>query len=49
VAVLEDLAPAPWSVNVYRPQRGPVPARVRVVFDWLVQQFGNPRLFPTRL
>ena len=49
VAVLEDLTPAPWAVNVYRPQRGPVPARVRVVFDWLVQQFGDPELFPTCL
>jgi DNA-binding transcriptional LysR family regulator len=48
VAVLEDLNPAPWSVNIYRPQRGPVPARVRVAFDWLVQQFGNPDVFPVK-
>jgi DNA-binding transcriptional LysR family regulator len=33
VSVLEDLAPEPWPVYVYRPQRGPVPARIRLVFD----------------
>ena len=46
VAVLEDLNPKPWSVNIYRPQRGPVAARVRVTYDWLVQQFGDPEVFP---
>lgn len=46
VSVLEDLNPPPWSVNIYRPQRGPVAARVRVTFDWLVQQFGNAEVFP---
>ena len=48
VAVLEDLNPPPWNVNIYRPQRGPVPARVRVTFDWLLQQFGNPDVFPVQ-
>lgn len=33
VSVLNADAPAPWDVYVYRPQRGPVPARVRLVFD----------------
>lgn len=46
VAVLEDLNPKPWAVNIYRPQRGPVAARVRVTYDWLAQQFGNPDVFP---
>lgn len=36
VAVLERFAPEPWDIYVYRPQRGPVPARVRLVFDSLV-------------
>lgn len=36
VEVLEKDAPPPWDVMVYRPQRGPVPARVRRVFDALV-------------
>jgi DNA-binding transcriptional LysR family regulator len=36
VSVLDDLAPEPWPVYVYRPQRGPVPARIRLVFDAMV-------------
>lgn len=34
--VLQKHAPAPWGIYVYRPQRGPVAGRVRVVFDALV-------------
>ncbi|MBP7881644.1 MAG: LysR family transcriptional regulator [Candidatus Methylopumilus sp.] len=34
--VLQDQAPNPWGVYVYRPQRGPVAERVRLVFDYLV-------------
>lgn len=33
VQVLEADSPPPWDVYVYRPQRGPVPKRVRLVFD----------------
>lgn len=33
VTILDDERPAPWPVCVYRPQRGPVPKRVRLVFD----------------
>lgn len=36
VSLLPALAPPPWDVWVYRPQRGPVPARVRLVFDHIV-------------
>lgn len=36
VEVLDKEAPPPWDLMVYRPQRGPVPARVRLVFDALV-------------
>lgn len=36
VRVLPKLEPEPWKLHVYRPQRGPVPKRVRVVFDELV-------------
>jgi len=36
VTVLDEYAPAPWDIYVYRPQRGPVSARVRLVFDHLV-------------
>jgi len=37
VPVLEADAPEPWPVYVYRPQRAPVPARVRLVYDELVR------------
>jgi DNA-binding transcriptional LysR family regulator len=37
VAVLEADAPEPWPINVYRPQRAPVPARVRLVYDELIR------------
>lgn len=37
VEVLEAEAPVPWPIHVYRPQRAPVPARVRLVFDELVR------------
>jgi DNA-binding transcriptional LysR family regulator len=40
VPVMRDLAPEPWEVYVYRPQRGPVPARIRLVFDACVAAMG---------
>lgn len=45
VTVLDDLAPPPWNLNVFRPQQSPVPARVRVVFDWMVAYFSDPARF----
>lgn len=33
VPVLQEYMPEPWDIYVYRPQRGPVPARIRLVFD----------------
>lgn len=36
LALRPDWSPPPWGVYVYRPQRGPVPARVRRVFDHIV-------------
>jgi DNA-binding transcriptional LysR family regulator len=36
VRVLRKLEPEPWTLHVYRPQRGPVSKRVRTVFDELV-------------
>lgn len=45
VRVLEADAPPPWDVYVYRPQRGPVPTRVRLVFDAIadaLKQDENP-------
>ncbi|RKP46063.1 LysR family transcriptional regulator [Trinickia fusca] len=37
VRVLPRSDPGPWNLYVYRPQRGPVPKRVRVAFDALVK------------
>jgi DNA-binding transcriptional LysR family regulator len=36
VRLLPRLDPEPWKLHVYRPRRGPVSRRVRVVFDELV-------------
>ena len=46
VSVLDEVAPAAWDLFIYRPQRGPVSPRVRLVFDHLLAQFSNPQLFP---
>jgi DNA-binding transcriptional LysR family regulator len=37
VEMLEAEAPEPWPIHVYRSQRAPVPARVRLVYDELVR------------
>lgn len=36
ISVLPDESPTPWGIYIYRPQRGPVAERVRIVFDYLV-------------
>jgi DNA-binding transcriptional LysR family regulator len=33
--ILSHLEPEPWPLSLYRPQRGPVPLRVRLLFDYL--------------
>ncbi|WP_020167350.1 MULTISPECIES: LysR family transcriptional regulator [Methylotenera] len=45
VSVLQDQSPTPWGIYVYRPQRGPVAERVRVVFDYLVNVLSDVKLF----
>jgi len=45
-AVLTEQAPDPWQLFIYRPQQGPVPPRVRLVFDHLRTCFSNPVQFP---
>lgn len=44
--VLPDWAPPPRNLYVYRPQRGPVAARIRLVYDRLAAFFADPALFP---
>jgi len=39
--VLAEFTPEPWDLYIYRPQRGPVPARIRLVFDTLAQHFSQ--------
>lgn len=46
VEVVPHIAPPAWELFVYRPQRGPVAPRVRLVFDHLLTSFSDPQLFP---
>lgn len=39
--LLPELEPEPWPVSLYRPQRGPVPVRVRLLFDYLRTQLSQ--------
>ena len=45
VTVLQDQAPTPWGIYVYRPQRGPVAERVRLVFDYLVNILSDSEFY----
>lgn len=49
VPVLREFEPPPLSLFVYRPQRGPVPLRVRRVFDTLSESFADEQRFPSIL
>lgn len=46
VRVLQKEEPPAWGLYVYRPQRAPVPARVRVVFDELQTAIGSLPALP---
>lgn len=41
VPLLENYAPEPINIYLYRPQRGPVPPRVRVVYDMITASFND--------
>lgn len=41
VRLLPSHEPKPWDVLVYRPQRGPVPTRVRLLYDEIVDYMSN--------
>lgn len=48
VEVLSDIAPATIDLMLYRTQSGPVPPRVRLVYDHLLKCLSDPQLFPRR-
>lgn len=45
VQVLNEHTSIPWDLYVYRPQRGPVPARIRLVYDQILEAFSSPDIF----
>lgn len=47
VEVLNDIAPPPIDLMIYRTQSGPVPPRVRLVYDHLTKCLGEEQLFPS--
>jgi DNA-binding transcriptional LysR family regulator len=46
IEVMKDHSTESWTLYVFRPQRSPVPRRVRLVFDHLVSSLSNPKIFP---
>lgn len=46
VEVLQEVRPPALELIVYRTQAGPVPPRVRLVYDHLVERLGDGRVFP---
>jgi len=49
VTVLDDYMAPPWEVYVYRPQRGPVPSRIRLVYDRIIDTLSDADNFPVTL
>lgn len=45
ISVLDDYQPPPWDLYIYRPRRGPVPARIRLVYDHIVEALSDPVTF----
>jgi DNA-binding transcriptional LysR family regulator len=46
IKILPEFTSEPWNVYVYRSQKNPVPARIRIVFDWLAQGLADRLFFP---
>jgi DNA-binding transcriptional LysR family regulator len=44
VRLMPQLEPAAWPLSIYRPQRGPVPLRIRLLFDFLQQHLQQQAL-----
>lgn len=45
ISVLDDYQPTPWELYVYRPRRSPVPARIRLIYDHIVEALSDPATF----
>lgn len=45
IEVMKDHSTETWTLYVYRPQRSPVPKRVRLVFDHLVESLSDQKIF----
>ena len=45
VRALNEHTAQPWDLYVYRPQRGPVPGRIRIVYDQILEAFSKPDIF----
>ena len=43
VPILEDMASSQWGLYVYRPQLGPVPSRIRALFDFLFEYYSEQK------
>ncbi|MDO9623539.1 MAG: LysR family transcriptional regulator [Pseudomonas sp.] len=46
-SLLDEHRPPPWELFIYRPQRGPVAPRVRLVYDRLSERLADPALLPS--
>lgn len=46
VQVLPECVPPALDLVLYRTQSGPVPKRIRLVYDFLLARFGDTNLFP---
>lgn len=47
LSLLDEHRPPPWELFIYRPQSGPVAARVRLVYDRLNERLSDPALVPS--
>ena len=46
VTVLDEFVAPSWNMYVYRPRRGPVPERIRIVYDEIARALADPALVP---
>lgn len=46
VTVLDEFIAPSWNLYVYRPRRGPVPERIRIVYDEMAKALADPALVP---